>query len=1221
VGILPFTTDLIPLTSTVNSSTQEVPYTFTDTSSSELKTNNQKLNQPRNLASNIPLPAGSTPFLSLGNLLVLHGDYVNESGQEPVEAWTSLFHNLGFNTTTDHVDNFIQSSDFDLIIVTPSVGTKDTSFGVSMANAEQIGNCSQPILLLGSGHEVLDRLYGFNPILDFIPSIERYLWSSEKTQQIFSNPHAIPLASGRFGIYATHVSYDAYRISSLPAKTEVLGTNYAESGAQLLWIRAYPINSQIYYWGIDQVRNLNQYGRQFCENLIHWIIRPTLQQRLSETLSAWQLPLGSDEAYWAIQGGGGFGYPLEPSLRFSYYVTDMVSAFSLAVNLTNFDTWLLECYNSELGCFEDMASPQFQDRCVTTAMSVLMADDLGVLNQLNHTQIGNYLKSCYDSTSGGFFTEHGSSQTSLTATRYAIQSLFVLGQISTLNTQSIINYISNCQELNPQNSEYGGFYSADTGGLSTSLVQAADALIALDVLTALNAINLTALLDFITNCEDPSGSAIFDTRCTMGSNEWIVGTSCVIQILTILNLQELYDTSASREFILANQYPNGGWGRGDLQHDFHDSPDETWYGTQALLLTGGLDTTEYNLTTYLNHCCTGWGGASEPTIFGDFLTGVEIILALSQVDALHSLNLTAYLEYLENSWSQSRNSFIAHQLPSIIGIDTDTPTPDRTTIQVATFGPLYHYSYGRLLSTLNLTGAPWTIFATQLLHEIESCQSDAIGYAGMIGLHHLYVGQESDLTFRFDTTCWNLIAHEILGGAPTDLDNSTAVLSYLSGCLHTNTTQQFFHDALHSVPIPAPWSEAEGYLAETWLGLQAYSYLNPALTNLDGEKLASYVMKYLNENTSITTIFYATEILNLLVETDLNPNAFNLPNWHGLKTKILNSFTYNGLVNDASLPPGKWMPSLVNLGLRLIHRLKLLPQLDVNPLLNLTDIAFPTGALYPGGNFTLSATLVETRWGHLPPTIQTQTQIFNSTFINSCHIPRSGFFEIYFIIPLTLRVLGPQNLSLIVFHPRAIPHYSSFYDICIREAVTPTLTLSVTPHEIDNRFLHPTLELVTRLSYLNDSLDHGITANLTVQIYSQDSLLPIELLIVTDSSGSGNLTITTPEPGLYTVTVLFEGKRGFAPCSATTPLLIRYSSDFLGDVFSLFLFSSVVVLIIGLITGLLGFSRIQKRLNEFLQRIQPRQETLPDTSTSLLLTGSHAVSEDENEEIVKFGEE
>jgi prenyltransferase beta subunit len=1185
-----------------------------------LQNNNQKLNQPR-YPSNVPLPTSSPPFLSLGNLLVLHGDYVNESGQEPVETWTSLFHNLGFNTTTDHVDSFIQSYDFDLIIVTPSVGTKDDSFGISMAKAKQIGNCSQPILLLGYGHEVLDQLYGFNPIFDFIPSVERYLWSSGKTQQIFSHPHTVPLASGRFGIYATHVSYDAYRIASLPVKTEVLGTNYAESGAQLLWFRAYPINSQIYYWGIDQVRNLNQYGRQFCENLIHWIIRPTLQQRLGETLAAWQLPLGFNEAYWTIQGGGGFGYPLEPSLRFSYYVTDMASALGLAVNLTNFDAWLLECYNSELGCFEDMASPQFQDRCVTTAMSVLMADDLDVLDQLNHTQIVNYLKSCYDSTSGGFFTEHGSPQTSLTATRYAIESLFVLGQIPTLNTQSIINYITNCQELTLQNSEYGGFYLSDTGGLSTSLVQATDAIIALDILNALNAINLTALLDFVASCEDPTGSAIFDTRRNMGSNEWIVGTSCVIQILTILNLQELYDTRASREFILANQYPNGGWGRGDLQHDFHDSPDETWYGAQALILTGGSDNTEYNLTTYLNHCCTGWGGASEPTIFGDFLTGVEIIQALSQVDALHSLNLTAYLKYLENSWSQNRNSFIAHQLPSTIGIDTDIPTPDRITIQTATFGPLYHYSYGRLLSTLNLTGAPWTLFATQLLQEIESCQSDAIGYAGMIGLHHLYVGQESDLTFRFDTTCWNLIAHEILGGVPTDLDNSTAVLSYLSGCLHTNTTQQFFYDALHSVPIPAPWNEAEGYLAETWLGLQAYSYLNPTLTDLDGEKLASYAMKYLNENASITTIFYATEILNLLVETNLNPAAFNLPNWHGLKIKILNSFTYDGLVLDASLPPGKWMPSLLNLGLQLIHRLQLLPQLDVNPLLNLTDIDYPTGTLYPGSNFTLSATLVETRWGHLPTTIQAQTRIFNSTFINSCHITHPGFFEIYIRIPLTVLVLGPQNLSIVIFHPGAIPHYSSFHDICIIDVITPTLTLTITPQEIDNRFLHPTLEIVTRLSYLNDSLVHGIAANLTVQLCSQDSLLPVELFIETDSSGSGNLTITTPEPGLYTVIVLFEGKRGFAPCSATTPFLIRYSSPFLGDVFSFILFGSVVVLIVGLISGLFGFSRLQKRLNEFLRGIQPSQETLPDTSPSHLLTGSHTVSEDENEDVAVFGDD
>jgi prenyltransferase beta subunit len=1491
-----------------------------------------------------------------------------------------------------------------------------------MAYAEEIAKCSQPILLLGNGHEVLDRLYGFNPISDFIPSVERYLWALDETLQIFSHPHPVPLASGRFEIYANHITYDAYRLSSLPPETQVLGTNYPESGAQLLWFRDYSKHSQIYYWGLDQIGNLNQNGWKFCENLIHWLLRPTLQQRLSDTLSAWQLPLGTNEDFWFIQGGGGFGYPLEPSLRFSYYVTDMVEAFGLPVNLTNFDTWLLGCYNSELGCFEDLASSQFHDRCMTTAMSVLMAEDLGVLNQLNQTQIGNYLRSCYDPVSGGFFIEPGSSQTSLSATRYALQSLSVLEQIPLLNTQDIIGYIANCQELNPQNLGFGGFYSSNTNNLSSSLVYAADAVIALDILAALNEINQTALLTFIAHCEDPSGSAIFDTSLSMDANEWILGTSCAIQVLTLLNSQGLFETSLSREFILANQYPNGGWGRGDMQHDFHNSPDETWSGVQALALTGGLGTTETNLTTYLSHCCTGWGGATEPLIFGDFLTSVEIILALSQVNALHTLNLTAYLEYLENSWSQSRTSFVAHQLPSVVGTDTDTPTPDRIAIQTATFGPLYHYAYGQLLITLNLSDIHWTIYASLLRQEIESCQSGASGYTGMLGLHHLYVGQESDLTFRFDTTCWNLIAHNTLGGVPTDFDNSTAILAYLSGCLHTNTTQQFFYDTKHSIPIPDPWHEAEGYLAETWLGLQAYSYLNPALTDLNGEKLASYVLSCLHENVSLSTIYYAIEILNFLVETDLNSDAFNLLNVEGIQSKILAAFTYDGLVLDSTLPPGKWMPYLVNLGLQLIHRLKLLPQLDVNPLLNITDIVYPTGSLYLGSNITLSATLRETRWGQLSPIIQTQTQIFNATFITS-HITNTEFLEILITIPVTVGALGPQNLSLLAHHLGAIPHYSQFIDICtgwgkltsqsffshnstiprsipleitielglagassllgsftsatvsitiettaetylathqsannyttsiptnhlaptlhslrinasapyctfntttefitvlvfdthltleqivpatpvlfdpvlisiglwndsgfpldqyqlhfnitrpsetvpflslnattddsglslcmwtpdvlgqwqiviefcgadmfnasqseitvqihrrqlacsitvlpsstlhignqslvqvtvtdylngslrsnlaislyekgvqldsaitdkngeaicqwlitapvglrslqveitetsvyeplisspimyliqdtttiflsttgtdfyvgetlvlnvsisasaspppngtaslywdglwhhdfsiiqgfgvtsipteyservgdhsiavlfghmddpdsylqnysslhvnLKEVIIPTITLTITPHEIDDSLIQPTLTIIVRLSYQNDSAIHGISANLTVQLQSQGSLLPLALFIVTDSSGRGNLTLTTPEPGLYTVIVLFTGQPGFAPCSGTTPLLVHYSPNLLGDIFSFLLFSSVVVLIIGLISGIFAFSRIQKRLHEFLQRIQPSREAITDMSTNLLLADYNHRSEAENEGDAEF---
>ena len=1569
--------------------------------------------------NNVTTPNGSPLLSGFGNLLVLYGDYVNESGQEPVEVWITLFHNLGFNSTSCHLDDFSHTMNFDLLVVTPSIATSNSSFGLTPAKAQEVVNCSQPILLLGYGHEVLDQLHGFDPISDFVSSIERYLWPPDETLQIFALPYSIPFSSGRYGFYETHIHYDAYRVSALPAKAEVLGTNYDGFGAQLLWYRAYTGNPYIYYWGIDQAANLNSNGKRFCENLLHWLIRPTLYQRLGQTLGRWQLPPVTGEDYWAIQGAGGFGYPLEPSLRFSYYVVDLVETHGLSVNLSQFGSWLHNRYNVTLGCFEDLASNQYQDRCITTALGVLMADDLGILDQFNQTRISQYLANCQDYLSGGFFTEPDSTNTSITATRFAIESLAVLGQLQLIDDQAAIGFIADCQELDSLDSEFGGFYSSASGGFSASLVYATDALLALEQLMALNAINQSALLDFIAICEDPAGSVIFDTKRTMDSDEWVLGTSCVIQLLKILSVQHLYDLSASRAYILSNQFPNGGWGRGNFLHDFHNSPDETWQGAQALALTGGLGSTEPLLTQYLHQCCTEWGGATEPFVFGDFLTSVDIIMALWQIDALNMMNITAFLEFLENCWSPSRSSYVAHQLSPTVGTDTDSPTPDRIASETGIFGPLYHYGFSQLISCLGLSGDPWATRAILVRQEIEACQTNAIGYSGMLGLHHLYVGHESDVTFRFDTTCWNLLAHQNLGGQPADFDNSSAILAYLLSCLQSNSSHQYFQDHSHSIPLPDSWRIATANLAETWLGLQAYAYLKPTLSDLDGDKLATYAINCLQENSSIITTYYVTELLHLLIETGLKPDALSLLDWTNIKQTLLNAFTFEGLIVDSSFPQGKWMPHLINLGLQQIQRLQLLPRLDINPVLKLTELTYPTGVQLLGTNFTISAMLIETRWMHIPPAINIQTQVFNKTFLDSCN--SLGYFELQDIIPISASSLGPQNLSLIAFTPGFIPDYAQFQNTCtgwgtltlnttlepgstvprsvplnvtmqlelegtinpndplmpgtvsvtvtstsqtysatsqgmnqygttiptqdiaptshelrinatipfctfytelvlisiilyetyftledtipsvptlfepttltiglwntsgtplasypvifnitqpgesipqytlneitnengfalcswtpnavgqwqitysftgqamynssqsstllyvnrrplacvitllpsstlfvgnqnlvlievsdalngtllsghqihlyedeilldaatsdsngqatctwlvsapvgtrelhieisgtatydswvsshlmylirdtttltvstdtpllyvgetltlnfsivasasalpngtvsvywdgswqqdvpvfqgfghttltipitelagehlivilfghldtpdmytqqsasflvtLRGVITPTLTVTVNPLEIDDPLVQPVIEITLHLIYQNNSISYGLSVNLTMLIHAQDGTLVASYIVHTDSTGSGLKTFPTPQPGLYSVTVQFEGQRGFAHCMTTTPFLVRHPFNRIGTLSLPFLLGSIAVMIIGLIVSVLVVMRLQKRLNEFVRRIQPTQSRVADLSNSLLDTIDSPVTESQSDDTV-----
>lgn len=1278
-------------------------------------------NNPLSRASDPVLqPAVSALPFSMGNLLVVYGNYANETSQEPVEIWVSLFEGMGFNATAIHISNFAVTANYDLIVVTPSVGTSTASFGVSITQARTIIACPTPVFLLGYGHEVLDQVWDINPSSDLIPCIENYLWSPNEAFQIFSLPHTISQTSGRFNIYTDHVFYDAYRLTSLPEKAEILGTNALGSGAQILWFRALSTNPHLYYWGIDQTTNLSPQGINFCENLIHWLIRPQIQDRLGNTLTALQLIAPTPTDYWAVQGAGGFGYPLEPSLRFTFYVTDLVQTYGLDVNISAFGSWLMSTYNSLYGYFEDLASPQLKDRCITTSMSVLTAGAFGLLSQLDVQQVGDYIASCQDPITGGFFSEQGASQTSLKAARFAVEALILLGQQSKIDVGALVSYVGSCQEGDPSSTEYGGFYSSPVGEIVASLVDALDALTILHRFSAVDTINQTMLLDFIMACEDPIGSSVFDTKLNLDSDEWVLGTSCALQLLTILESLDAIDIDASRDFILINQYSNGGWGRGDVLHDFHNSPDETWYAVHTLALTGGLDTSQDALTAYLIQCCTEWGGATEPILFGDLLTSTQILSALYQIDALNVLNLSFFLVYLDNCWSSTRSSFIAHQSPPSVGTDTDTPTPDRTALESGTFGPLYHYKYAQLVSILNLTGSPWISRSDLIRQEIKASQTLASGYSGMFGLHHLYVGRESDFTFRFDTTCWSLLAHQGLGGQPTDLINATATISYLQSCLQGNETHQYFHDAIHSIPFPDPWRSAEGYLADTWFGLQAWFYLDPSLTGLNGQSLATHTNHYLQNNPTLVTTYYATEILNFLTTSGLYPEAVNLLDHEELTASLLACFPYQGFVVESSLPNGKLAPYLLDMALQLINRLNLLPLLDVNPILDLTQITYPQGTLAIGTTAAFSALVNETRWNQLPTTITIYIRIFDETYSSIPNPTNPRNWELQETIPTKLGGLGPQNLTLTAIAPGAIPFYKEYALICevwgnitiqatyqpylsvpqsiplnvsvqlnlegstnvesqithgevllaiesfpqiystihqglgIYKVQIPThdldpglyilqvnasapyctlssttevltiiefsvsfkteLIITVEPPEVEDPILTPTVAIGIQLKFLNGTETRGLSTNLSLEVITQDSSRIFHTILRTNENGRCDISILTPPPGSYTIIAVYEGQIGFDPCSQSKSFLVHSPENREAGISSLIILISLVIMIVGLISGILCFVRLQGRLNRFTQMFPSGQGIKATPILELHSLIEQSTSEDKSEE-------
>jgi hypothetical protein len=976
------------------------------------------------------LPEGVQPpdvQPSRATALLIYGDYVNEAGQEPTAIWETVFDELGFATSTCHIASLPQGVNADLLVVLPSVGTHGTSFAVTLGQAQAVLSARLPTLLLGYAHEVLDRVWSFNPVADLIPCVERYLWTSDPSLQIFTAPYSIPRDGGQLDIYDGHVTSDAYRLSVLPPQASVLGTNFEGSGAQLLWFRAFSNNTAVYYWSVDQAAHLSEDGLRFLENLVYWVLRQPLAERLGSTLAAWQLALPSDGGYWAVQGAGGFGYPLEPSIAFTYYTTALIQTYSLQVNISSFGDWLLNaCYNAVEGCFEDLASPQLNDRCVTTSMATLALAALNRLAELDATRVGDYLASCQDPATGGFCSQKGSSQTSLKATRFAIHALMTLSQLFKIDIAAAKAYIASCQELNPQSPEHGGFY-ASPGSTPASLATGLDAVQTLSLLESLDSINQTALLSFIACCEDPPASSIFDTKAAFGTDEWVMGTGCALRLLELLGALGVFDTEASRNFLLANQFPNGGWGRGDLSHDFHDSPDEAWYAVQGLAATGDLGSSRSGLANYLTDCCTGWGGATEPRCFGDLLTSWRVVSALCEVGGLSAINQSALVSYLANCWVIARSSVGWHQVPPNASMDTDIATPDRCIFESCTFGPLYHYAYSQLAEMLGLSGSLWSTRSEQIRTEIRTSQTFASAYRGMFGLHHLYVNHENDRTFRFDTTCWSLLAYGALGGNPSELLNATAALEYLRGCLQDNGTHQYFRDMQHQVELSVELRVAGGHLADTWLGLQAWAYLNPSMNGLDGHRLAAYATAYLEGTPSLVTAFYAADILHLLVKLDLDSDATDLIDREAVKALITGS---TGLIQDSTLQNGRWTPYVTALALQLAADLNLLPNLDVNPALHVSLLTYPTGNHSCGETTTIAATVDETRWGVLPSNISLSATIFNVTFTDFIGPNPLQCWNCTVIIPYCANALGPQGLKVTAAARGCLPDWKEIAQVC-----------------------------------------------------------------------------------------------------------------------------------------------------------------------------------------------
>jgi hypothetical protein len=511
-----------------------------------------------------------------------------------------------------------------------------------------------------------------------------------------------------------------------------------------------------------------------------------------------------------------------------------------------------------------------------------------------------------------------------------------------------------------------------------------------------------------------------------------------------------------------------------------------------------LGSTASNLSSYLTACCTHWGGSTEPQFFGDLLTGWHLLFALSEVGGMEHINQTAFLDYLANCWMASWSSFSWHQVPDQVTANTDSPTPDRTVIECSTFGPIYHYIYSTLNQVLSLQGPEWTYYTDEIKNEIQNSQTLAAGYEGMFGQSHHYVGQESNITFRFDGTCWSLIAHQNLGGTPSALMDPTAALTYLQSCLQDNGSHQFFHDYAHPFPPPLEFRMGGTTLFETWLGLQAYGYLEPSLSTINETRIVAFTLDHLTRNSTFVTLFLVTDILRLLADFGKLPDAISLIDRNQIKDTIFQHLQYNGLIPDPQFKKERWIPQSTHWALSTAQILNLIPHLDLSPHLQLSILTNPLGQINCADNISLQVNITELHWDLQPENLTITSYLFNTTFSNFTSPDGQNIWSCNFSVPITTAALGPQNLTITVQAHQTIPTKTSLPNFC---EVWSNLSIDI---------IYDPEHQVPR------SLPLNITVNVTLQNgYGTLASISNALVIVTNYNTSDQFISTYQSLGSY----------------------------------------------------------------------------------------------------------
>ncbi len=275
-----------------------------------------------------------------------------------------------------------------------------------------------------------------------------------------------------------------------------------------------------------------------------------------------------------------------PSIRDTYFALYALDAIDKLdqINESIILNYITAHYNSTNNEFQDSYSLRFYDLVdseafyqnsplLTYCYAVLSLDIMGELDVLAHKNITNYIWSCHDSDTGGFFG-HPTPTTSPQNIPTAENTFFAVKVLNFLNfnwnnyaaqRSQIVSFLNSLQIQSPYNSfTHGGFNNDLEDSVDTvlrydpNLRSAFFVLITLDSFNMLDVINIENFMQYIEGLYDlDSGCFYYNYFNKISKIYNIFSTALGMELAELIGFT--YDDMLSLNFLLNNRMALGGW--------------------------------------------------------------------------------------------------------------------------------------------------------------------------------------------------------------------------------------------------------------------------------------------------------------------------------------------------------------------------------------------------------------------------------------------------------------------------------------------------------------------------------------------------------------------------------------------------------------------------------------------------------------------------------------